>query len=41
MQEMQEIADRFGVSLSKIENWYKHHRRSLAKKGQLDLNVYC
>jgi NADH:ubiquinone oxidoreductase subunit E len=38
-EEMQRIADAFGVSLSKIENWYKHQRRSLAKKGELIIPV--
>jgi len=39
VEEMKEMADQFGVNLSKIENWYKHHRRSLAKKGELDIKV--
>jgi len=36
---MQKTADAFGVNLSKIENWYKHQRRSLAKKGELIIKV--
>jgi len=39
VEEMKTMADQFGVNLSKIENWYKHHRRSLAKKGELDIKV--
>jgi len=36
---MQNMADKLGVNISKIENWFKHHRRSLAKKGQFDIKV--
>lgn len=32
-EEMRVLAKKLSVSLSKIENWYKHNRRSLAKKG--------
>lgn len=38
-EEMKEISLRLNVSLSKIENWYKHNRRSLAKKGFFVLKV--
>lgn len=34
---MAEIAAKLGSSLSKIENWYKHNRRSLAKRGLFEL----
>jgi len=37
VQEMKDTAEDLGVGLSKVENWYKHHRRSLAKKGQFDI----
>jgi len=36
---MQEMAQNLGVNLAKIENWFKHHRRSLAKKGQFQIKV--
>jgi hypothetical protein len=37
--EMIEIAKKLCVTLSKIENWYKHNRRSLAKKGVFTLKT--
>jgi len=33
------MAEKLGVNLPKIENWFKHHRRSLAKKGQFSIKV--
>lgn len=36
---MIEMAKTLEVNLSKIENWYKHNRRSLAKKGAFTLKV--
>lgn len=36
---MMEMARKLNYSLSKIENWYKHNRRALAKKGLLELKV--
>lgn len=36
---MKEIADKMGVNLSKIENWYKHNRRMLSKNGSFYLKV--
>ena len=36
---MEDMSRALGVSLSKIENWYKHNRRSLAKKGVFTLKV--
>jgi len=33
------MANGFGVGVPKIENWYKHHRRSLAKRGQFDIKT--
>jgi hypothetical protein len=38
-EEMIEFAKKLGVSFSKIENWYKHNRRSLAKKGCFELKT--
>jgi len=38
-EEMVEMSKSLGVSLSKIENWYKHNRRSLAKKGAFTLKT--
>jgi len=37
--EMKTMAGDFGVGLLKVENWYKHHRRSLAKRGQFDIKT--
>jgi len=39
VEEMKMMAEQFGVELIKIENWYKHHRRSLAKRGEFDIKV--
>ena len=36
---MVELAKKLTVGISKIENWYKHKRRSLAKKGLFTLKV--
>jgi hypothetical protein len=38
-EEMKVMARDLGVNLLKIENWYKHHRRSLAKKGNFDIKT--
>jgi hypothetical protein len=38
-EEMLEFAKKLGVSFSKIENWYKHNRRSLAKRGCFELKT--
>jgi hypothetical protein len=35
--EMMQLAKNLNASLSKIENWYKHKRRSLAKRGLFKL----
>jgi len=37
VEEMQKMAEQFKVRLSKIENWYKHRRRMLAKRGLFDI----
>lgn len=39
-EEMIDMSKNLGVSLSKIENWYKHNRRALAKKGVFTLKVF-
>lgn len=39
MEEMVAISKKLSVGLSKIENWYKHNRRSLAKRGFFTLKV--
>ena len=38
-EEMVDMSKNLGVSLSKIENWYKHNRRALAKKGVFTLKT--
>jgi hypothetical protein len=38
-EDMLAMAAKLVVSLSKIENWYKHNRRSLAKKGRFSLKT--
>ena len=36
---MMEIANKLGSTFSKIENWYKHTRRAMARKNLLSLKV--
>ena len=40
MDDMIELSKKLDVNLSKVENWYKHKRRSLAKKGLFKLKVF-
>eukprot|EP01017_Pseudomicrothorax_dubius_P011462 TRINITY_DN14289_c0_g1_i2.p1 TRINITY_DN14289_c0_g1~~TRINITY_DN14289_c0_g1_i2.p1 ORF type:complete len:335 (-),score=45.89 TRINITY_DN14289_c0_g1_i2:97-1101(-) len=35
--DMQQLATKFAVSSSKIENWFKHYRRALAHKGKFEI----
>lgn len=38
---MKAMAIQLGSTFSKIENWFKHHRRALSKRGHFVLKVQC
>ena len=36
---MKKLSISFGVTLRKIDNWFKHKRRTDVKKGNMDFSV--